>query len=259
MNIEKITSNQNNHVKKWKKMQSKKGRKENQLYMLEGWHLVNEAIMANEAVTEIMVTDTNDLEQLNWDQLSNQVKVYLITSEIARHISETQTPQGIFATVKLPEFNDELPFNLHGSWVLLDGLQDPGNVGTIVRTADAAGVSGVVFGTGTVDLYNPKVVRSMQGSQFHLNIYEGDLKRWLQAFNEQQVPTFGTELNPQAVAYNQVTSPGEFALVLGNEGNGASQEVLRLTSQNLYIPMKGRAESLNVAIAGGILMFYLQN
>ncbi len=153
--------------------------------------------------------------------------------------------------------SNKIPNNLHGQWLLLDQLQDPGNVGTIVRTADAAGLTGVVLGDGSVDLYNPKVVRSMQGSQFHINLLSGNLLEWLTEFEYQDIPTYGTELNPQAVAYDQVPTGESFGLIMGNEGNGTSSEILAATTKNLYIPMNGKAESLNVAVAAGILMFQL--
>lgn len=251
--MEKITSNQNNHVKEWKKLQTKKGRKKSNSYLLEGWHLVQEAIENGQTIKTILVVDDSDLAKLKLDK---GIDLYLITEEIARNISDTQTPQGIFAVAELVEEIHQIPQQLIGSYIMLDGLQDPGNIGTIVRTADAAGLSGVVFGNGTTDIYNPKVTRSMQGSQFHINLYEGDLTEWIQSFKQANVPVYGTELNPQAVSLYDVDSGNQFGLVMGNEGNGISESVLSLT-KSIYIPMKGRAESLNVAIAAGISMFYL--
>ncbi|MGF7436403.1 TrmH family RNA methyltransferase [Lentilactobacillus senioris] len=254
-NVERITSNQNSHVKRWSKLQTKKGRKESGTYLLEGWHLVSEALKAGIDLVEIMVVDPNDWNPLK--SLPTTTMRYEITEEVAKHISSTKTPQGVFATVLVNNESNKIPNNLHGQWLLLDQLQDPGNVGTIVRTADAAGLTGVVLGDGSVDLYNPKVVRSMQGSQFHINLLSGNLLEWLTEFEYQDIPTYGTELNPQAVAYDQVPTGESFGLIMGNEGNGTSSEILAATTKNLYIPMNGKAESLNVAVAAGILMFQL--
>ncbi|XIF20324.1 MAG: RNA methyltransferase [Acetilactobacillus jinshanensis] len=144
-----------------------------------------------------------------------------------------------------------------GDWLLLDQVQDPGNIGTMVRTADAAGFSGVIFGKGTASPYNPKVVRAMQGSQFHLTLARGDLNDWIRDLIKNDVPVYGTVLDPQAVDYRKVNSADNFGLVMGNEGNGMQKKLLNLTTKNLYIPIRGRAESLNVAVAAGILMFEL--
>lgn len=253
--VERITSNQNPHVKRWSKLQTKKGRKESGTYLLEGWHLVSEALKAGIELVEIMVVNPNDWDQLS--QISSTTTRYEITAEVAKHIATTKTPQGVFATAVVNDELSTIPVDLTGQWLLLDELQDPGNVGTIVRTADAAGLTGVIFGNGSVDVYNPKVVRSMQGSQFHIKLLTGNLLEWLVAFNQQHIPSYGTELNPQAVSFDQVATGGSFGLIMGNEGNGTSRELLAATSQNLYIPMQGKAESLNVAVAAGILMFQL--
>ncbi len=125
----------------------------------------------------------------------------------------------------------------------------------MVRTADAAGLDGIVFGKGSADIYNPKVVRSMQGSQFHMKLFTGDILDWMAAFQNAGIKTYGTELNDQAISYDTVKPTLQFALVMGNEGNGVDPEILEKTDQNLYIPMKGEAESLNVAVATGILLF----
>lgn len=255
--MQNITSNQNNRVKEWRKMQTKKGRIKAGKYVIEGWHIVDEAIRHDKSLDEVMVTDANYLDELNID--STTTETYLITPEVAKHISATETPQGVFAVLKTDDYHESIPEKLGGSWLLLDNIQDPGNIGTMVRTADAAGMNGVIFGKGSADIYNPKVVRSMQGSQFHLRLYSGDLAEWLTAFSKHNVPIYGTELNPQAIPYSSAAPTKQFALIVGNEGNGVSSELLAKTDQNLYIPMKGEAESLNVAVATGIVIFHFVN
>lgn len=249
-----ITSNQNKRVKEWRKMQSKKGRLASGQYLIEGWHIVDEAIKHGKQLKALIVTDAAFLTQLSIDE--SEVDTYLITPEVAKHISTTETPQGIFAVLETADYHESIPEKLGGSWLMLDNVQDPGNIGTMVRTADAAGMNGIVFGEGTVDIYNPKVVRSMQGSQFHIRLYTGNLNDWLAAFKKHNVPTYGTELNERALSYDEIAPTKQFALIMGNEGNGVSKELLDKTDQNLYIPMNGEAESLNVAVATGILIFH---
>ncbi len=254
--MEKINSLQNIHVKAWKKLQTKKGRKQQGLYVLDGWHLVNEAVKAKVAIKTLLITE----KQLATNpDLTKFPAVIEISEEVASHISATVTPQGVFALAQLaPVADDPLAgLDLSRPWLLLDNVQDPGNIGTMVRTADAAGFAGVAFGTGTVDIHQPKVERSMQGSQFHLQLISTDLTALVQRLQANGAPVYGSELNPQARQYLDVQAPASFGLIMGNEGNGMSQALLAQTDQNLYIPIKGQAESLNVAIAAGILMFGL--
>ncbi|MFC6180893.1 TrmH family RNA methyltransferase [Lactiplantibacillus daowaiensis] len=254
--MEKINSLQNAHVKAWKKLQTKKGRKQQGEYLLDGWHLVNEAVKAHVAIKTLLIT----AKQLaTAPDLTHFPAVIEISEEVASHISATVTPQGVFALAILPKPAEDPLANLDLTrpWLLLDNVQDPGNIGTMVRTADAAGFAGVAFGTGTVDIHQPKVERSMQGSQFHLQLVSTDLSELVARFHQADLPVYGSELNPEAAQYLDIDAPASFGLIMGNEGNGMSAALLAQTDKNLYIPIKGRAESLNVAIAAGILMFGL--
>ncbi|MFD1317873.1 TrmH family RNA methyltransferase [Loigolactobacillus zhaoyuanensis] len=248
-----ITSPKNELIKSLRKLTRKKNREEQQRYLLEGVHLVREAVNAQQPLT--MILATTDFQQESW--LPSQVPTYWVTPAVAQALGATVTTQGIFAVLPLPQ--EQLPQTYTGTWLLLDGVQDPGNIGTMARTADAAGLAGVVLGQGSADLYSDKVLRAMQGSHFHIPIYQGDLADWLAAFKAAQVPIFGSELNPAAVDFHQVPAQQNFALIMGNEGNGMQIDLLAQTDQNLYIPIQGRAESLNVAIAAGILLFQLKN
>lgn len=251
--MEKITSKQNSKVKEWAKLKTKKGRHQTGTYLLEGWHLVHEAIMNNEPIKSILVTES----ELDTVEISGNFQTILITEEIANHIASTVTPQGVFAIVEMDGSKTALPIKLEGAWLLLDQVQDPGNIGTMVRTADAAGFTGVIFGTGSSSRFNPKIVRSMQGSQFHIQLLEMGLADAMTSFLQAGYPVYGTELNPDAKSFKQIKPDKDFALIMGNEGNGMSKNLLTKTTANLYIPIKGKAESLNVAIAAGILMFQL--
>lgn len=253
--MEQLTSIHNQHVKDWKKLQTKKVRRQTGTYLLDGWHLVQEASKAGIELLEVVGTAEQLATHPELEGMANAT--YEVTEEIMKHITDTVTPQGIAAVVALPD-SHRLPAGpLHGAWLFLDRVQDPGNVGTMVRTADAAGFTGVVVGQRSADLFGPKVVRSMQGSQFHLQMFEGDLRKWIDDFKSINAPVHGTQLNPQAKNFRTVDPGDTFALIMGNEGQGMSDDLLSQTTDNLYIPMRGEAESLNVAISAGILMFQL--
>lgn len=253
--MDRILSNQNSRVKAWAKLATKKGRQENRTYLLDGWHLVEEAIKVKAKFHAVMATETQMAEHL--PDVPHGVPAFEISEEVAKHIAGTNSPQGIFAEISLPEKTFDPKYVHDGAWLLLDNIQDPGNVGTLVRTADAAGFKGVVLGAGTADAYSPKVVRAMQGSQFHLEVLNGDLDEWTDALISNDLPVYGSLLNEEAKSYHDVQPATQFGLIVGNEGNGMSAALADKTTANLYIPIQGRAESLNVAIAGGILMFTL--
>lgn len=249
--MEKIVSMKNQKVKQWKKLQTTKGRKEAKAYLIEGIHLLREAIKANAIIEEVVMTE-NFLRQTDLQIAAEDIVI--VSPEILASLAQTETPQGVVAIVQIPEDAPILDYT--GKYILLDQVQDPGNVGTIIRTADAAGYSGVILGEGSVDLYNDKVLRSMQGSHFHLPVHRAALQELIPEMKSKGIPVYGTELNEAAVDYRTIPPTDTVALVMGNEGNGVSEKILALTDQNLYIPIFGEAESLNVAVAAGILLYH---
>lgn len=247
--VEKITSTHNQWVKRVKQLRRAKVRRQTQEYVIEGWHLVQEALM-NEA--EIVAVFYTEDYQEELEQYPIQTR-FLISSEVSAAMGETPTPQGVIAIAKMISYPDLA--EIKGSLLLLDRVQDPGNVGTMIRTADAAGYQAVVLNQGSADIYNGKVLRSMQGSQYHLPIYYRDFATFLPELKQQGVSIYGTELNEEAIDYRALQPQAPFAVIMGNEGQGVSQELLDQTTQNVYLPMRGQAESLNVAVATGILLF----
>lgn len=246
-----IESNQNPRVKKWKKLLTKKEREKSGQFLVEGFHLVEEAL-TNKLVDELIIRMDTDLP-LKWDLESTEI--YQVTDEIFSSITDTETPQGVVAVCKQPNF--QMDINKMTHLLLIDRVQDPGNIGTMIRTADAAGFNAVILGEGCADLYSPKVVRSTQGSLFHLPIIKGSLAKWITKLKESDMHVLGTALQG-AVPYREMEQPNRFALLMGNEGSGVSDELLRMTTQNVYIPILGKSESLNVAVAAGILMYGLR-
>ncbi len=175
------------------------------LFFVEGFHLVEEALKAG-IVTELIVSDQTDLPK---DWTVNDVEMYIVPEAIVKILRETETTQGVFAVCEKHEKEVALT---DGKFLLLDAdLQDPGNLGTIIRTADAAGIHAVVLGEGCVDVYNSKVLRSTQGSIFHLPIVKGNLEEWVDKLKENNVPVYGTALE-NGVPYDEVTPVRKFCI-----------------------------------------------
>lgn len=254
----KIESVQNPRVKLWAQLLDKKGRDKQGLYLVEGIHLVQEAMRYDAGVETILYSEERGLpaeieECLEEDGV--QVEMIAVTEQVLLKCSDAQTPQPVTAIVrKSAESAEKLLESPGGLVVVVDGVQDPGNLGTIIRSADAVGASGVVLGKGTVDLYNPKTVRSTMGSMFHLPVAEAELLPLLGMARSRGIQLVGTSLQASLSCYDtDLTFPTW--IILGNEGKGVSPEVAAQVDTGVIIPMKGRSESLNVAMAATVLLF----
>ena len=248
--MEIIRSHQNTMVKNYQKLQTSKGRKKAEAYMIEGEHLVEEAIRSTVSIQRLVVSEDHVQLYELWTQ---KYPTMIVSKEVFEKLSMTQSNQGILAIVPLEKKTlVEVP---KGRYLLVDAVQDPGNLGTIIRTADAAGFDAVVLGEGCVDLYNDKVVRSMQGSQFHVPIYHENLTDVYGKLKENDIPIAVTALHRDAKDFKWLTGRDSVAIVVGNEGNGVRDELIESADFIIQIPMFGQAESLNVAIATGVLMY----
>lgn len=195
-------------------------------------------------------------------------EIIAVSQNVLNEISDTTTPQGILAVVKMkkysledivPEENDNLCDNIKENpcrhYVILDGIQDPGNMGTIIRTADAAGFNGVIVSKGCVDLYNPKVLRSTMGSVFHIPVYfSDDLAETLDKLKSRAVKIYASHLNATK-NYYEVDMTRNAAIIIGSEANGISDISVEMADELIKIPMPGKAESLNASVAAGLLMY----
>ena len=246
-----ISSPKNEKIKELVKLQTAKGRKKAGRYLLEGEHLVEEAIKERAQIKLIVVTG-NRLEDYENLLVQTDVQVLVVSQDVFHKLSMTETTQGILAVVEIVK-QEILPHK--GRLFVLDAVQDPGNLGTIVRTADAAGFDAVVLGTGTVDLYNDKVLRSMQGSHFHIPVFQANLQEYLPKLKEKGVQVAVTALHRDSKDYTILQGAIDVAIVVGNEGQGVSDDVIDLADVVVTIPMFGKAESLNVAIASALLMY----
>jgi TrmH family RNA methyltransferase len=250
--LKQIQSVKNPQVKQWKKLLTKKERDKTGTFFIEGFHLVEEALKQREQILEIIVSETIELPpRLDF----GSIPVTVVTDEISKELSDTETPQGIYAVCRQTTENQTAA--VAKSFLLIDAVQDPGNLGTMIRTADAAGIDSVIVGHGSVDIFNAKVLRSAQGSHFHLPIIRGNLEEWIGTLKQRNIPVYGTALE-NAKTYTEIMPQEEFALIVGNEGSGMSKEILAQTTSNLYIPIYGQSESLNVAVAAGVLLYYLK-
>ena len=257
MNV--IQSNQNNTIKEIKALHLKKNRDAQSLYFVEGIRFVSDAIENKQDIVKVVISDK--LESLNGGKdLIDRVtalcsECFLVSEKLFKEISDTQTPQGILAVLKKREFEFESVIEYGSSVVILDGLQDPGNVGTIIRTADAAAVSAVILTKGCVDLYSPKVLRSTMGSIFHMPILEGiSIKATIGLLKKSGYKVIASHLNGQNNYYEEDLT-GKSAIIVGNEANGISYETVETADSLVKIPMPGRAESLNASVAASIMIY----
>ena len=241
-----ITSKANSVVKNAKKLHQKKYRKST--YLIEGWHLFEEAVQAGVTIEKIFALESYR------DQLATFPQTVWVSEEVLLDLADTQTPQGIVAVIQKEEVG--LPDFRQGKFLFLEDVQDPGNVGTMIRTADAAGFTGAIVSDKSADIYSLKTLRSMQGSHFHLPIYRMSLASFIEETKKTAMPILATTLSRESKDYRELSSLENFVLVMGNEGQGISSVMAESADQLVHIGMKGRAESLNVAVAAGILMFY---
>lgn len=255
--MENIASVQNAKVKRLKSLREKKAREAEGQMLVEGEKLILEAIQAGLRVSELAVDQERltGFEGLIHSAEQAGARVYSMPGRILEAVCDTRTPQGACAAVDLPsqmktEHTPEL-------LVALDGVQDPGNVGTIWRTADAAGFGGLIASRQGADLFSPKVQRSAMGSSFRIPSRTVlDLSETLCELRQKGYEILVSALDGSDF-YSRPPMGARLVLVIGNEARGVSDEVMALATQKLKLPMRGGAESLNAAVAAGIMMYEL--
>lgn len=245
-----ITSASNKRIKDIQKLKENKNIKKYGRYLIEGKHLVEEALDAK-VVEQIIVSENSEEYNIVDSFEGDLIKV---TDSVLKSISDTITSQGIIAVCRIVK--KELDINNYSKVLILDKIQDPGNLGTIIRTADAFNFDCIILGKGTTSLYGQKVIRSTQGSNFHIDCFDNiDLVELIDEMNEFNI--FATSLKADKYIEQLDNITGKVAVVFGNEGAGVSEEILSKVNNLLKISMPGRAESLNVSIAAGIVMHYI--
>ena len=246
--MEHLTSLKNPKVQAWRSLKDRKGRKETGCFLVEGRKMVEEALRSRFPV-EAVLADESRLAELS---LPANVPVYALPEHVLAAVCDTKTPQGVAAVVRMTG-SDSLGSRL----VALDGVQDPGNVGTIIRTADAAGLDGVVLSAQCADAFSPKVLRATMGSVFRMGIrVTEDLPGELTRLKQEGFSVLSSQLDGTPF-YEREPVGERFCLVIGSEGNGVTPEVQQLATHRVKLPMRGGAESLNAAVAAGIMMYEL--
>ena len=237
-----ITSLENAKVKDVVKLQSKKYRDLTNTFVVETEHLVEEAEKCG-IVKELFLVEEEfvDSDGINY-----------VTPEVMKKMSSMESPSNVLAVCEKINSKEIVGDKL----LLLDNIQDPGNLGTIIRSSVAFGVTTIILSPDTVDLYNPKVIRASEGMFCHINIITMDLEDAINFIKEKGIKVYGTNVN-NGVDVKSITDKSSYALIMGNEGNGVKSNIQKLCDENLYIPMQEACESLNVGVACSILLYEL--
>ena len=251
-----LTGLQNPVVKAAAELKQKKYRTQNGLYLAEGLRTAEEAVAYKAVETLFYVaTDDDRTMRLLEDAAMQNIKLVCVNENVMKKIADTETPQGIIAVCKMRQPKLENLLASGKMLLVLDRVGDPGNIGTMLRTADAAGIGGLVLLKGCADIYAPKTVRSSMGSLFHIPVLSGvSEQEFVSAAKKAGYDLLVTCLDGADNLYKADLS-GRIAFVMGNEAGGVSESLLEKADKRVYIPMAGRAESLNVAMAAGIVMF----
>lgn len=249
-----LTSVNNDKVKYFLSLTDKKIRNKEHKFLIEGYHLVEEA--SKTPFLEAVITT----DEANFNKFKN-VDKYLVTMPIIEKLSSTKNPQNILGVVRMQDHSidnlSKLVKMQNIKLLLLDEINDPGNLGTIIRTAAALDYDAIVMSNTTVDMYNDKVLRSTQGVIFKIPLIKTNLIEAIKLLKQNNITCFGTSLD-KAVLLDDVKKVNRFAICMGNEARGVSKEVLDLMDQNIKIEMNKDVESLNVSIASAIIMYNLK-
>lgn len=242
--MKSIESINNPFVKDLLKLHNKKYRDESRKFLIEGYHLIEEAKKSN-VLEKVLITDEKDFIQ--------GIENILVNKQIIEKLAFTQSPQNI---IGLCHFFEEK--EIKGErFLILDDLQDPGNIGTLVRSSLGFDIDYVILSSSSVDIYNDKFIRSTQGAIFNINIIKKDLVEVINYLKQIKIKVIGTSLH-FGISLQELPKLNNYALILGNEGKGVRPEILDLTDNNIFIETNPKLESLNVAVAGSIIMYYLK-
>ena len=251
-----ITSKDNEIVKHIKKLSEKKYRDQNNCYIIEGIKLVEEAIQEDAQIEKIVIceesTKTSEISKNLMYEIAKYDCIY-VTNKIFKTLTQVMNPQGILAVVKK---NKERPTIKYDEDVIvaLDDIQDPGNLGTILRTVDSIGLKQLIVSKGTADVFNPKVVRSSMGAIFRVEVIEVEnLKETIESMKRNNYELIVTSLQTESSIYD--IDYTKKIIVIGNEANGVSQEIQDMADKKIKIPMLGKTESLNASVATAIILY----
>ena len=252
-----ISSKDNEMIKRIKKLKEKKYREEYNEFIVEGIKMVEEAIIEKAKIKTIIICDDCKTNCSIPNELMYEIAkldcIY-VTEKVFNFITEVTNPQGIMAIIEKPANKENEIDYQEDNFLILDNIQDPGNIGTILRTADSLNYKQIIVSKGTADVYNPKVVRSTMGAIFRIKVVEvEDLAKTIKEMKKHKITVYATDLRTDKSIYD--VDYKKSAIVIGNEANGVSEEVLNEASQRIKIPMIGKTESLNAAVATSVILY----
>ena len=254
--MQRISSKDNSLIKHIKRLKEKKYRDEYGEYVIEGLKLIKEAIQENTEIKHIVVCDGCDNSEMIESHLKFEMArldfIY-VPQNIFKLLSDVENPQGVLAVIG--KASKKINIDINEDIILaLDDIQDPGNLGTILRTADSVGLKQILVSKGTADSYNPKVVRSTMGAIFRVNVIECEnLKESLKNLQKKDYKVMTTSLKSKKTIFE--VNYKKKIIVIGNEANGVSKEILNLADEKVIIPMLGKTESLNASVATGVILY----
>ena len=255
--MQRISSKENEFIKHIKKLKDKKYRDKNNEYIVEGIKLVEEAIQEKAKIKQIVICEECKQTEIISKELMYEIAKYeciYVTQKIFNNITDVTNPQGILAIIEKPSQNDYEVNYSEDIIVVLDDIQDPGNLGTILRTVDSIGLKQIIVSNKTADAYNPKVVRSTMGAIFRVNIIKvNDLEETLKQIKKHKYKTVVTTPQTNKTIYE--INYNKKAIIIGNEANGVKEEIIQKADEKVKIPMPGKAESLNASVATGIVLY----
>ncbi|WP_216696929.1 TrmH family RNA methyltransferase [Anaerostipes faecalis] len=245
-----ITTNQNKQIKQILKLKKNaRERKKEKMFIVEGIRMfreIPEDQFVKAYVTEDFFGEHNELFQ--------QKDTEIVSDSVMKEISDTMTPQGVLALVKMKEYSLDEFLGKHPLLLVLENIQDPGNLGTILRTGEGAGITGLIMSKDTVDIYNPKVIRSTMGSIFRVPFcYVEEMADAVDFLKKNDITTYAAHLD--GATYTKENFKGASAFFIGNEGNGLTRQLTEKADKMIKIPMMGKVESLNAAMASGLLVY----
>lgn len=255
-----VTSKDNQWVKEWRRLgDSAKYRRETGLFAIEGARLCGDALRSGVTLEVVLYTASalavygSVVEPL----LASAQTVVEISPELSRHMSDTINPQGVFCIAKMLDNSliiDKI--NIIGTYSALEDIQDPGNMGTVIRTAEALGIDGILLSDGCCDIYNPKVLRASMGGVFRMPLMRvGDMAQTVETLQEKGLTAFACVVDATATPITEAGMGQGSVALIGNEGNGLRAETVAACKHSVTIPMTGRAESLNASMAAGIILW----
>lgn len=251
-----ITSKDNDTIKFLKKLKDKKYRDQENAYIIEGAKLIKEAIQENIKIKMVILCDGCSAENAIDSDLKYEIAKYeciCVSEKIFLGLTNVVNPQGILAVVEKNNNTNEIDYN-DNLFLILDDLQDPGNMGTILRTADSINLKQIIVSKGSADVYNPKVVRSTMGAIFRIKVIESDdLSKTIKEMKKHKIKVAATSLQTDKSIYD--INYEKTAIVIGNEANGVSDKVLETVDEKIKIPMAGKTESLNASVATAIVLY----